>query len=222
VRSTQSLKMEGKIPLILKLKKEQQKQVARGQDIIVRTLFKVFNDAVLHGGTAIWRCYQGMRFSEDVDVYIPKDEKRINLFFAKLEENGFKALKKKIGENSLYSNFEFNRVNVKFEALFKKVKGNLREYEMVDGNLYDVYTLLPEELIKEKVNAYLKRLKVRDLYDIYFLLRFVKDKSKVRGELERFLKEFKGPVDERDLRGLIIEGIVPPVNKMLNYIQREM
>jgi len=214
--------MEGKIPLILKLKKEQQKQVARGQDIIVRTLFKVFNDAVLHGGTAIWRCYQGMRFSEDVDVYIPKDEKRINLFFAKLEENGFKALKKKIGENSLYSNFEFNRVNVKFEALFKKVKGNLREYEMVDGNLYDVYTLLPEELIKEKVNAYLKRLKVRDLYDIYFLLRFVKDKSKVRGELERFLKEFKGPVDERDLRGLIIEGIVPPVNKMLNYIQREM
>ena len=222
MRSTQSLKMEGKIPLILKLKKEQQKQVARGQDIIVRTLFKVFNDAVLHGGTAIWRCYQGMRFSEDVDVYIPKDEKRINLFFAKLEENGFKALKKKIGENSLYSNFEFNRVNVKFEALFKKVKGNLREYEMVDGNLYDVYTLLPEELIKEKVNAYLKRLKVRDLYDIYFLLRFVKDKSKVRGELERFLKEFKGPVDERDLRGLIIEGIVPPVNKMLNYIQREM
>ena len=222
MRSTQSLKMEGKIPLILKLKKEQQKQVARGQDIIVRTLFKVFNDAVLHGGTAIWRCYQGMRFSEDVDVYIPKDEKRINLFFAKLEENGFNALKKKIGENSLYSNFEFNRVNVKFEALFKKVKGNLREYEMVDGNLYDVYTLLPEELIKEKVNAYLKRLKVRDLYDIYFLLRFVKDKSKVRGELERFLKEFKGPVDERDLRGLIIEGIVPPVNKMLNYIQREM
>lgn len=214
--------MEGKIPLILKLKKAQRKEMARSQDVIVRTLFGVFDEAVLHGGTAIWRCYQGMRFSEDVDVYIPKNLEKINLFFEKLEEQGFKALKKKIGENSLYSNFEFNRVNVKFEALFKKVKGELKEYEMVDGNLYDVYTLLPEELIVEKINAYLKRFKVRDLYDVFFLLRFVKDKKKISGELKRLINEFKKPIDAEDLQNLIIEGLVPDVTKMLNYIQREM
>src|SRR3989338_4583404 len=100
--------MEGKVPLVLKLKREQGKKVARGQDLIVRTLIKSLDDFVLHGGTAIWRCYGGNRFSEDVDVYLSKDIKKINLFFEKLEKEGFKILKKKIGENSLYSNFEFD------------------------------------------------------------------------------------------------------------------
>ena len=64
---------EIKIPLILKLKRAQQKEIAKAQDIIVNTLYEVFENAVLHGGTSIWRCYNGNRFSEDVDVYIVKD-----------------------------------------------------------------------------------------------------------------------------------------------------
>ena len=71
------------IPIILKLKKQMQKNLALAQDVIVKELFLVFEDAVLHGGTAIWRCYSGDRFSEDVDAYIPKDEKRLEnkIFF---------------------------------------------------------------------------------------------------------------------------------------------
>ncbi|MBM3309818.1 MAG: hypothetical protein FJY77_06125, partial [Candidatus Altiarchaeales archaeon] len=53
------------IPLALRLKKQAHKKVAEAQDIIVRELYNVFDNAVLHGGTAIWRCYQGNRFSED-------------------------------------------------------------------------------------------------------------------------------------------------------------
>lgn len=214
--------MEGKIPLILKLKKEQRKEVARGQDLIVRTLLKVFDDFVLHGGTAIWRCYGGNRFSEDVDVYIPKDLRRIELFFELLSKESFVILKKKIGENSLYSDFEFNRVNVKFEALFRKLKGELKEYEMVDGELVNIRTLSSEELIKEKVDAYLNRFKIRDLYDIFFLLRFIEDDNRIRVELKKLIKEFKKPYDEKDLQTLIIEGLVPNVTEMLDYIQRRI
>jgi len=110
------------IPLILRLKKESHKEIAKAQDLIVKELYKVFNDAVLHGGTAIWRCYNGNRFSEDVDVYIKKDEKKLNILFDNLKRNGFFIEKKKISENSLYSNLKFNGTFVKLEALFKRTK----------------------------------------------------------------------------------------------------
>src|SRR3989344_5632430 len=162
--------MEGKIPLILKLKREQRKEVARGQDLIVRTLINEFKDFVLHGGTAIWRCYGGNRFSEDVDVYIPKNEERLNLFFEKLQQRGFHLEKKKIGENSLYSQLTLNRTSVRLEAIWKKTEGLLKDYEMVEGNSIPIYTLSAEQLIQEKVSAYLHRRKIRDLYDIFILL----------------------------------------------------
>jgi len=213
---------ETRIPLVLKLKRTQQKEIAKAQDIMVNIMYTVFDNVVLHGGTSIWRCYGGNRFSEDVDVYIIKNIKKIELFFDKLKERGFIELKKKISETSIFSNFEFNRTNVRFEALFKDVKGELRDYETADGNFITVYTLSPETLIKEKVEAYLRRLKIRDLYDIFFLLRYVKDKNIVKKDLERLLKEFKHPIDETDLKVLIIQGLTPPTNSMLNYIQGEI
>jgi len=39
-----------------------------------------------------------------------------------------------------------------------------------------VKTLSPEDLIKEKIKAYVNRRKVRDLYDIYYLLDFCETK----------------------------------------------
>lgn len=211
------------IPLVLKLKKQMHKDVARAQDIIVKELYNVFDKAVLHGGTAIWRCYDGNRFSEDVDVYIPRDEKRINTFFKILKEKGFIIKKKKIGEKSLYSSLELNRIIVRFEALFKRPtpKGFLKEYKMIDGNLITVYTLTSEEIVKEKVNAYIKRQKIRDLYDIFFLLRNVKDKKLVSKELKKLITLFKKPIDEEELKVLIIEGLIPDTERILEYIKRE-
>ena len=211
-----------KIPLILKLRKELQKNVARAQDIIVEELFKIFDKAVLHGGTAIWRCYQGNRFSEDVDVYIPKDLEKLNQFFDILLKKGFVIEKKKIGENSIYSNLKFDRFFVKFEALFKISKGELREYETVESNSLTVSCLSAESLIKEKISAYSNRLKIRDLYDIFFLLRHIDNKEKIKQELNRFISNFKYPVDEENLKILIIEGLVPKTSDMVNYIQREV
>lgn len=208
------------IPIILKLKREKHKEIARAQDLIVEELYKVFTKAVIYGGTAIWRCYNGNRFSEDVDVSIHKDIGKINILFDNFRKIGFKIKKKKIGENSLYSNMEFNRVDVRFESIFKKQKGILKEYETHNGNFITIYTLTPEQLIKGKIDAYLNRRKIRDLYDIFFLLRYIKNKNDVIEPIKKFIKDFKEPVDKQELKVLIIQGLVPDINKMFDYIKR--
>lgn len=207
------------IPIILRLKKAAHREVAKAQDLIVEALYEAFDEAVLHGGTAIWRCYGGNRFSEDVDAYIAKDAKKLAKLFSMLEKSGFVVEKRKIGERSLYSTLRFNRTVVRFEAVFKAVSGSLKEYETAEGNLVTVYTLTPEELAKEKVSAYLSRFKVRDLYDVFFLLRHVKDISLVKKALEELVAKFKAPVDEGELKVLILEGLVPSSQKMLEYIK---
>jgi predicted nucleotidyltransferase component of viral defense system len=68
-----------KIPLSQRLKRRQHIEIARLQDIVMETLYRVFPESVLHGGTAIWRCYSGSRFSEDIDVYLEKDAGRLEI-----------------------------------------------------------------------------------------------------------------------------------------------
>jgi predicted nucleotidyltransferase component of viral defense system len=208
------------IPLTLRLRKHTHKKVAEAQDMIVKELYTIFDDAVLHGGTAIWRCYNGNRFSEDIDVYIPREENRIHALFKNLAKVGFTTKKKKTTDNTLYSNLEYNGTAIRFEALFKDAKGAIREYETSEGNILMVYTLTPEELVKEKTAAYLHRLKVRDLYDISLLLPLIKNRSEIQKDLEKLVQQYKPPSDEEDLKVLIIDGLTPTSSKMLDYIRR--
>jgi hypothetical protein len=70
IRMVNSIFMN-KIPLMNRLRKEYHKKVAYAQDLLVIELYSVIPDTVLHGGTVIWRCYGGNRFSEDIDAIIP-------------------------------------------------------------------------------------------------------------------------------------------------------
>ena len=209
------------LPINLKLKRKVHKDIAYAQDLIVESIYEFFPNAVLHGGTAIWRCYSGNRFSEDIDVYIAKDKEKINKIFDSLEKKGFQINKKRIKENSLYSTLEFNATIVRFEALFKSIKKPfLKEYENSEGILINVFTLSPKDLIKEKMAAYLKRKKIRDLYDLFFLLRHIKDRTEVDIHLKSFIKNFASPVDEQNLKTIIISGLIPSSKNMLDYIKR--
>ena len=58
-----------RIPLANKLKKRLHSETAFLQDEVIDIVYGLEPNAVLHGGTAIWRCYQGNRFSEDLDFY---------------------------------------------------------------------------------------------------------------------------------------------------------
>ncbi len=209
------------LPLVRKLKKRIHREIAFAQDLLIQEVFRIFDSAILHDGTAIWRCYQSNRFSEDVDFYISsKENKKIEKFFGELKNFGIKILKQKLTQNALYSKLKYNEAEIRFEALFKERKNfATKEYEMVDGTKIVVNTLPPEELIKEKVEAYLKRRKIRDLYDIFFLLDFA-EKKDVKNELSRLLRNFKNPEDEKELKYLIIVGTAPKLEEMLKKIKK--
>jgi len=209
-----------KLPLSLRIRKESHRKIAYAQDLVVEEVYKKFEKAVLHGGTAIWRCFSGKRFSEDLDFYLPRDEEKIKELFCALEKKGFRFLKKKIGENSVYSELLLDRTAVRLEATFQRIEGVISDYEASDGNIISIYSLDSHNFIKEKVSTYLKRRKVRDLWDIFFLLRFVDKFSLIAKDLGKLIKEYCPPLDEPDLKAILLEGIVPSSKEMLEYIKR--
>jgi len=209
-----------KIPLQVKLKRELHRKIAYAQDLIVKEVYSVFDKAVLHGGTAIWRCYNGRRFSEDLDFYLPKDKKKINVLFENLEKVGFKIEKKKISDNSIYSELELDGLLTRLEATFQNIPGIICDYEMSDGNNISVYSLDPKSFVAEKSITYLKRFKVRDLWDVFFLLKIIDNAKEVK-EVGNLIKNYKKPLDEEDLKVTILEGIIPSANEMINYIQQK-
>jgi predicted nucleotidyltransferase component of viral defense system len=212
--------MEKKIPLQRRMRKERHKKIAGAQDIVVENLYRVFPRAVLHGGTAIWRCYSGNRFSEDVDAYIEKNTEKINRFFEEMKKAGFEIIKKRMTENSLYSLLSFGGTEVRFEALLRRAEGVMKEYETYEGILFNIFTLSPEQIIMEKIGAYLKRRKIRDLYDIFFLLRYVTNAEKLKPNLKDLLRNFKEPVDEGELKALILFGAIPTKEDIVEYLER--
>lgn len=71
----------------------------------------------------------------------------------------------------------------------------------------------------EKISAYLKRGFIRDIYDIYFLLSY-SSKEKIKNALLKLLKNFKKPVNEKELKFLIIIGVAPKLEEILNKIKK--
>ncbi|MCR4327792.1 MAG: nucleotidyl transferase AbiEii/AbiGii toxin family protein [Nanoarchaeota archaeon] len=209
-----------KIPLGLRLKREIHKRIAYAQDLILEEVYKKIGNAVLHGGTAIWRCYSGRRFSEDLDFYFPRNEKKIREIFSSLESKGFKIKKLKISSRSVYSLLEYERTPVRLEATFQKIKFVLCDYEFSNGNFSSIYSLTPDQFLSEKCNTYLKRFKIRDLWDIFFLLNKIEDLKKIK-EIEKLIKKYKKPIDEEALKLILLEGVVPSSDLMFDYIKRK-
>lgn len=210
------------IPLEKKLKKKLHRQIALAQDILVDEVYRFFPKAMLHGGAAVWRCFGSNRFSEDLDFYLSSfSKKKFDHLLNDLEGLGFSRLKFKQTKNAVFSKFEYSGVVVRLEATIKKMpEYKTMPFEMVDGNFIIVNTLPPYILLKEKVDSYLARQKIRDLYDIFFLLRFVEKDNQVKRTLRKFLQKYSPPKDEKDLKTLIIVGAVPKVEDMLQEIKK--
>ncbi len=211
-----------KIPLSKRIRRKLHREIALAQDFLVEEIYHSFPEAVIHGGTAIWRCYRGNRFSEDVDVYLRSfDKESMDGFIERLKERGFSIAKFKATKNAIFSNISYRGTVIRFEAVRKNFKNySARKFEMIDGSFIIVNTLSPDWLIKEKIEAYLNRGKIRDLYDIFFLLDYVEEKKVIENDLANFLNNFSIPVDEPDLQAIIITGAVPKTKDMINEIKR--
>ncbi|MBI4010250.1 MAG: nucleotidyl transferase AbiEii/AbiGii toxin family protein [Candidatus Aenigmarchaeota archaeon] len=208
-----------KIPLEKRLKKTAHKKLASAQDLLIDVIYAHFPRAVVHGGTAIWRCYNGNRFSEDIDVYVSKksnEDEIFNNFLTSLKSRGFVVKKFKRTANSIFSKFELSGVEIRFEAVFKNVKNFLvKPFELADGTFANVYTLSPEDLLLEKFLAYKNRKKIRDLYDIWFLSNSV-DITKIKQHLDFSIEE---PKDYDSLKALIIFGAIPSIKDLVEGVR---
>lgn len=212
-----------KIPLEKRLKKNIHKKTALAQDLLMDAVYTHFPKAIVHGGTVIWRCYNGNRFSEDVDIYLPKkeyDADIFNNFLNSLKDKGFFVKKFKKTANSIFSKFELYGIEVRLEAVFKDVRNFIvKPFELTDGTFMNVYTLSPEDLLVEKILTYRNRKKVRDLYDIWFLSNLVSDIDKIKHYLEDFSKELEEPNDYNTLKALMIFGAVPSLKNLIEGVR---
>ena len=191
---------------------------AQLQDVVARIIFNTVSDAVLHGGTCVWRCYGGKRFSKDIDIYIAKDS-TIKKVLNKLAQSGL-TVEKDAQRRSTRLYTVKGSTEISFQIRKKHVESEVVPYFLVDGTMMDVYAISPEAAILEKISAYSDRGLERDLYDIKVLISSVIDKSIVKGELMEFIMSIKKPKDRGALKGLVYEGIIPDFEEMVRYIER--
>jgi hypothetical protein len=212
------------IPLAVRLKKRSQRTLALAQDLAVMEVFDAFPGSILHGGTAIWRCYGGQRFSEAVDFYFPRLAQRdLERLAAALSAKGLSPSKAKVTQASVFAKFHYAGEALSIEGLVGSTAGREavpRQYEMLDGARMLVGTLAPEGLLVEKAAAYLSRAKVRDLYDVFFLATTTgPGTAHARERVSELLSTFRPPVDERQLRSLVISGVAPSVKAMTEALR---
>ena len=58
------------LPILSVLRRKEELETARLEDDVINVLTDITDKMAMHGGTAVWRCYNGKRFSTDIDVYI--------------------------------------------------------------------------------------------------------------------------------------------------------
>jgi predicted nucleotidyltransferase component of viral defense system len=208
------------IPLKNLLKKQKQVELAFLQDEAIDIVFSLDKNAVFHGGTCIWRCYDGKRFSEDLDFYSSKKLMEKD-FLKETKRRGLTLIKFRKTENSIYSKISSDRVECSIEFALRKKKGILLDYFRTDGGIISVFGLSKEDLIIEKALAFSNRKLVRDVYDVYFLTANC-DMKKITSDLKTILNKWDSPVDEKNLKSLVYSGPIPNYNQMLQTIKRRL
>ncbi len=205
------------IPLLMRLRKQAHREVALLQDEVVEVLYSDFEDCkpVLHGGTAIWRCYKGNRFSEDLDFYAKPGSGFKEAFARQMESHGLQILKWKETENLIFAKISSGSAEVRLEINLKKIPNSIvGEFEKANGGIIGIYTLSAEALLEEKMQAYQNRRLVRDIYDVYHLTAL----AKIPPHLKTFLKNIAPPLDEENLKTIVYSGVAPSFKHVVDVL----
>lgn len=213
------------IPIEKRLKKKAHVQIARLQDELMQILYQIDPELVFHGGTCIWRCYNGGRFSEDLDLYLGK------LGAKKLTEQlkgiclarGLKIDKLKETENLIFAKISDEQTQVRVEINKINYENSVPlHYENNDGSKMIVMGLGVQELLAEKSSAYASRKLIRDIYDIYFLSGMLGQEQKMPKEVYKLIKKLPKPLDEENLAVIIYSGAIPTFESMVRMIRARL
>jgi predicted nucleotidyltransferase component of viral defense system len=209
------------IPLEKRLRKRMHVEIALLQDEAVEILYGIENGLVFHGGTALWRCYGGNRFSEDLDFYCRDIGKIEREFRKKAAERGLAVLKFKKTANLVFCKVSNGRAEIRVELNHSARKAAIvRSYEKADGSFMDVLTLAPEDLLLEKIDAYRNRRFIRDIYDVYHLSNYVKDEKMVKTSVLGLLESLEPPIDEENLKAIVYAGNIPSFGQIVEALKR--
>lgn len=212
------------LPIEQKLKFGAQLKIAKLQDNCMEAVYTSNPLAVLHGGTGIWRCYGGNRFSDDIDLYLKTHseivEMRNSLVFA-LNRYGAVITKASVIKNSTIFTIRDASTEIKLEVgkNKRKIKAIQKNYEKTDGTHMSILTLSPENFMLEKMETYINRGYIRDLYDIYHLSSMVNVNAKLDKIVCRFLDGVKKPSGEVDLKSIVYSGAVPNFEGMVKALR---
>ncbi len=210
------------IPISNMLKRRSELETARLEDEVVGLLSNITDKMALHGGTAIWRCYNGKRFSVDVDAYIWAEDFK-DRFISAAEGIGINVTKFR-EKGVTFIHVRKNDTEIKIEPRNVEKIAILVPYERVDGSKINILALSPEDLIIEKITAYMDRRVYKDLYDITILLNSVKEPAKVKEELKGFVKDIPLPDEDRQsypaFRATVYAGAVPSYARMSEFIKK--
>ena len=58
------------------------------------------------------------------------------------------------------------------------------------------------------------------MWDIFFLIKSVEEITSVK-EIKNLIKNYKKPIDESNLKTIILEGFVPSSSEMFDYIKKK-
>jgi len=208
------------LPLNKKLKKREYINKGILQDQLIAIVYSIAPDAILHGGTGIWRCLKGNRFSEDLDFYLIPSKNFEIKFKEQIKNRGFELLKYKTTDNTIFSNISNGSTEVKFEASFQKKKATLTKYELIDGSYIDIYSITPKEYFYEKMQTYTKRKLARDIYDVYFLSDLFELDNKDKEIIIKFLDNIEKPIDEENLKAIVLIGACPTFDNIILKLKR--
>lgn len=210
------------LPIMSILKRRNERETAQLEDDVVNALFSITSEIALHGGTAVWRCYGGRRFSKDLDIYLwAKDFK--SMFTDSMEKAGIEVAKYR-EKGITFIHVRRGGTEIKIEPRNVEKAAVLAPYEKIDGGKMNILALSPEDIILEKIDTYGDRRAYKDLYDITVLLNHVKDQDKVRKALRVFAADIKQP-DESfqtydEFKTLIYSGAVPSFKNMSEMVRR--
>ena len=210
---------------------------AKLEDVLMELLYSEYKSLVFHGGTAIWRCYSGNRYSRDLDFYYKAGSKSksecYKMFIKFFKDRGFSV--KNSSYNHLSDTMQFlleSNVKMKVDINFGYKAGVPTEYLKVDGSRIVVLALTQEEILDEKIGAYFDKLhnqskikqpEAQDLYDISYLVTLIKRKNPQTLErAQKLIAEIRDnpPPNMRSLGSVILAGLPPTFDMMLETIRK--
>ncbi len=208
-------------PIERLLSNDAQVAVARLEDSVVKAIYEIDPKTVMHGGTAIWRCYGGQRFSSDVDLYLTEAQvKKFNF------ELTWKISKYNLKHDPPVHAGRMVRIfndtaETRLEAMMppSRLKAVPALYELTDGTKMSIRTLSVDGFIMEKMSTYLKRFYARDLFDVYQLIINHDVMPDTRKAVLGLIKGAPMPKDENVLRAIVYVGAAPTYKTMVDSIR---